>query len=106
MQGFLQRLGYTVEGFLNGTDALRCFESQPDRFKIVVTDLTLPDIPGHDLGLSMLKINPSVGILLCSGYPFEVGSLPVNVRTRVAHLQKPFLPKMLEKHVLDLLAKA
>ena len=44
-------------------------------------------------------------ILLCSGYPFELASLPKPVQGRFAVLQKPFLPKMLASAVEELAAR-
>lgn len=105
MQSFLQRLGYRVEAFATATEALRRFELTPDAFGAVITDLTLPDLPGQELGLAMLKINPAVYILLCSGYPFEIDSLPPDARRSFAHLQKPFLPKMLASKLEELLGR-
>jgi DNA-binding NtrC family response regulator len=72
---------------------------------LLVADLTLPDLPGQDMALRMLEENPELRILLCSGYPFAVDSLPAPVQKRFASLQKPFLPNMLAKAIEDLLQR-
>ena len=105
MQSFLERMGYRVEGFANATDAWKRFEADPTHFRVVVTDLTLPDIPGNELAIRVLRANPEVGVLLCSGYPFEAASLPEDIRSRFATLQKPFLPNMLTQNVEALLRR-
>jgi DNA-binding NtrC family response regulator len=103
MQAFLERLGYRVEGFGNAADALRRFESSPAGFDVLIADLTLPDMPGQELAISMFRANPSLRVLICSGYPFELGTLPDDMRPKAAVLQKPFVPKMLAKSIEDLL---
>ena len=42
----------------------------------MVADITLPDMPGSDMAVQMADRNPNIRILLCSGYPFAVDSLP------------------------------
>jgi len=52
----------------------------------------------------MLNLNPRTCILICSGYPFDLASLPVTFRQQIGFLQKPFTPKMLANAVEQLLA--
>ena len=102
---FLERSGYAVvASCANGEDAVREVRSDPAGIDVAVVDLTLPDIQGDQAALQMLALNPNLKILICSGYPYEVESLPAEHRGNFAHLQKPFLPKMLLDAVADLLA--
>ena len=103
MKAFLERIGYQIESFESGSDALKRFEADPGRFRVLVTDLSLADIPGQELAMTMARLNPLLRVLLCSGYPFAIESLPADVRWRFAMLEKPFLPKMLTEAVSDLL---
>ena len=103
MEMFLKKLGYAVEKRDRGGDAWSLFESDPDRFAVVVVDLSLPDKAGKDLAMKLVQSHSKVRILLCSGWPFEVRSLPEEVQPRFAVLQKPFLPKMLASAVEELL---
>lgn len=105
MQAYLQRLGYDVTGCPNATEALERFESGDPHYALVVADLSLPDMSGDTMALRMAQCNPDVKILLCSGYPFDIESLPPGVRERSAALQKPFLPNMLATEVEALLAR-
>jgi hypothetical protein len=54
------------------------------------------------MAVQMLVENPTLKVLLSSGYPFAVDSLPEPVQGRVAFLQKPYLPNMLVKAVEEL----
>ena len=105
METYLKRLQYTVEKAADATQAMYLFRQDPTRFQLVVADITLPDRKGDALALEFYALNPQIKILLCSGYPFEVDSLPVAIRSHFASLQKPWLPKMLASAIAELLAR-
>ena len=105
MQAFLGKVGYTVEPFVKATEALETFRERGADFQILVADLTMPDISGEVLAIEAARINTSVKVLLCSGYPFDVQAIPADLRDRFATLQKPFLPKMLTQSIEDLLKR-
>lgn len=106
MQAYLQRLGYEVTACPNATDGLSQMEANPGKYALVVADLSLPDMAGDAMAIRMAENNPALKVLLCSGYPFEVESLPASVRGRFSSLQKPFLPNMLAKEVEALLNRS
>jgi DNA-binding NtrC family response regulator len=103
MQHSLTRLGYEVNAHENGKSALAAFDGDPDGFHLLVADLTLSDIPGNELGLEMVRRNPNIRVLLCSGYPFDTESLPADVRHLFGSLQKPFLPNELARMIEGIL---
>ena len=65
---FLQRLGYQVTGHVDAAAALYDFQSRPNFFAAVVTDLSMPRMSGFDLASEILKLRPGVPILMTSGY--------------------------------------
>jgi DNA-binding NtrC family response regulator len=105
METYLTKLGYAVDSCMTGKDALRKFDEAADEFGVLVADLTLPDISGETVAAQMAERNPRLRVLLCSGYPFQLESLPAEIRGRFAVLQKPFLPNMLAGSIEKLLAK-
>lgn len=101
MSRFVAQLGYDVETASNGTQAWEAFSKNPSEFALVIADLTLPDVSGQELLNRMLQQNPSLRLLVCSGYPANTG---VFGNGAVAgFLQKPFLPRMLEAAVKELM---
>lgn len=104
MRVFLGRLGYQVETCPSALEALTHFQANPGQFQLVIADLTMPEMAGDKMALQMADMDPNVRVLLCSGYPYDVQSLAPGVRTRFGMLQKPFVPKMLESAVKELLA--
>lgn len=65
---FLQRLGYRVTGHIDAAAALYDFNSRPNDFAAVVTDLSMPRMSGFDLARELLKLRPDLPIILTSGY--------------------------------------
>lgn len=105
VQKYLTRLGYEVEACTGGGQAWQRFQSQPDRFSLVLADLTLDDMPGEELLGRILALRPRIPVLVCSGYPCNVEKLGAPSMSRVAFLQKPFLPKMLADALEGLLGQ-
>jgi CheY-like chemotaxis protein len=99
---FLGRLGYEVEPCRNSEGAWESYSAQPEAYALVLTDLTLPGMSGEEMARRILNLCPDARVLLCSGYPFDVGVFG-NSASRVAFLQKPFVPKMLEKCIRQLI---
>ena len=104
MEQYLRRLGYDVSACRGGREAWSLFEPQPAAYTLVVADITMPEMSGHELLRRMIQSNPGIGILICSGYPFDIATLPPAVHEQVGVLQKPFTPKMLSDAVESLLA--
>ena len=64
----LERLGYEVETKINPVKALELFRSGPDRFDLVITDMTMPQMTGKRLVKEILDIRADMPIILCTGY--------------------------------------
>jgi len=64
----LERLGYQVTSRTSSIEALEAFREQPDKFDIVITDMTMPNMTGDKLAGEMIKIRPDIPIILCSGF--------------------------------------
>lgn len=99
LKRYLERLGYEVDVAGNPKDALAQFETDPERYVCVLTDLALPGINGEELVERMRAKNPELRALISSGYPYEPRS------PRTLFLQKPYLPKMLAQTIEELLGR-
>ena len=64
----LERTGYTVEAVENSTDALELFKAFPDKYSLVITDLTMPHMTGIELAREIMAIRPDTPVILCTGY--------------------------------------
>ncbi len=66
--GILEDFGYTPVTFSNGADALEGFKKNPLGFDLIITDMTMPGMTGHEMAEKILEIRPKLPIILCSGY--------------------------------------
>ena len=64
----LERLGYHVETRTNGLEALELFRHDPEKFDLVITDMTMPHMTGEVLAEKMISIRPDIPIIMCTGY--------------------------------------
>jgi signal transduction histidine kinase/ActR/RegA family two-component response regulator len=64
----LSKFGYKVTLSSNGVEALKVFRSNKDRFDLVITDFTMPNMTGMELARKLLRIRPDLPIILCTGF--------------------------------------
>jgi PAS domain S-box-containing protein len=64
----LAELGYEPVGFSSSVAALEAFRDAPQRFDIVLTDETMPELVGTDLAREIRRLRPDIPIVLMSGY--------------------------------------
>jgi PAS domain S-box-containing protein len=63
----LERFGFDVVATQSSLEALETFRSQPERFDLVITDLTMPGMTGTELAQELLKLRPQLPIILSTG---------------------------------------
>ena len=64
----LERLGYHVTVRTSSIDALEAFRANPDKFDLVITDMTMPNMTGDKLAGEMIKIRSDMPVILCTGF--------------------------------------
>ena len=64
----LERLGYKVTSKTDSEEALEEFSARPDRFDLVITDMTMPKITGDRLARRLMDINPQIPVIMCTGF--------------------------------------
>ncbi len=52
--------------------ALELFRERLDRYDLVITDMTMPNMTGLQLAKEMLRIRPNIPIILCTGFSHTV----------------------------------
>jgi CheY-like chemotaxis protein len=61
-------LGYEPVGFSSSVAALDAFRAAPDRFAAVVTDESMPELPGTDMIAEFRQLRPRLPVILMSGH--------------------------------------
>ena len=64
----LERLGYKVTMCVDSSETLETFKSKPDMFDLVISDLSMPKMPGDRLASELLSIRPDIPIIICTGF--------------------------------------
>jgi PAS domain S-box-containing protein len=64
----MAELGYEAVGFASSTAALASFRATPQRFSIVVSDESMPELTGSELAREIRRLRPDIPIVLMSGY--------------------------------------
>jgi CheY-like chemotaxis protein len=102
---FLERLGYDVVTETSSREALALFTRQPDRFDLVITDMTMPGMTGEGLAQELRRIRPDIPIILCSGFSHYLNEEEAKAIGICAFLMKPFVLQDLAETVRTVLHK-
>ncbi|MBF0412809.1 MAG: response regulator [Desulfamplus sp.] len=101
----LESRGYEVLPFISGIAALKAFKQEPDKFNLIITDMTMPGMEGDQFAIEALKIRPDIPIILCTGYSDKISeekALQIGIKK---YVEKPLITKNLDiliREVLDL----
>ena len=68
MSHVLKRWGYDVFCSSNGKEALNAFLKNPNKFDLIITDLTMPVMTGENLCCEIKKIRPDLPVILYTGF--------------------------------------
>ena len=87
----LDLLGYEVEIRTSAVEALEAFRSNPHKFDLVITDLTMPQMTGMKLAKQMMQARPGMPIILCTGFSDQVDATQIAAAGIPAFLLKPLV---------------
>jgi PAS domain S-box-containing protein len=101
----LERLGYHVTARSSSTDALEAFQMQPDKFDLVITDLTMPNMTGDKLAKKLMAIRPDIPVILCTGFSEKMSKEKAESLGIKGFLMKPVVMKDLSGMIRKVLDK-
>ena len=90
-QQILERLGYHVTSKTDSQEALEEFAAQPDRFDLVITDMTMPKMTGDQLARRMMAIKPQIPVILCTGFNATISEEKALAMGIVKFVMKPIV---------------
>ena len=102
----LEGLGYSVEAFTDGEEALAYLKEHAWEFDIIISDMTMPGIDGEDLAERCRSIRPDIPIVIATGFSVDIsreraGSTGVNT-----YIMKPILKYELARTIRRILDMA
>jgi PAS domain S-box-containing protein len=99
----LESRGYRVFEAANGQTALTFAAAHPDPIHLIITDVVMPGLNGHELIQQLLPARPGIKVLYLSGYAQDAFSTPPAAEAQKTFLQKPFTLQSLARKVREIL---
>jgi PAS domain S-box-containing protein len=99
-------LGYAVEARTSSLEALALFEAMPDKFDLVISDMTMPQMTGDMLARELIKIRPDLPVILCTGFSENISKEKAATMGIKAFLMKPLRKEELAHTIRKVLDEA
>jgi PAS domain S-box-containing protein len=99
----LRQAGYDTLIATDGMEAANVFQDNSERISLVVLDVMMPNLNGHDALRRIRRLKPDVPALLCTGYDPETMGMDRESDLDVPLLQKPYEPDVLLDAVREVL---
>ncbi|MFC1841300.1 PAS domain S-box protein [Thermodesulfobacteriota bacterium] len=103
MQKSLERLGYKVTGRTSSVEALKAFRNNPEKFDLVITDMTMPNMTGEDLAKELMIIKSETPLILCTGFSNKIDEERTKEIGIRAFVMKPIIVSEIAKTIRDVL---
>ncbi|MDD5543407.1 MAG: PAS domain S-box protein [Acidobacteriia bacterium] len=101
----LEMKGYRVIEARDGVEAVAVAEQFPDEIHLLLTDVVMPRMSGHEAAQRLVGKRPSLKVLYMSGYPASSAPNLQEAFGEGRFLQKPFSPDSLSHQVREALAE-
>jgi CheY-like chemotaxis protein len=102
----LTSLGFHVTLARDGAEAVDLFVANPDWFRLVILDITMPRMDGLEAFAEVKRLRPAIPVILSSGYHPASAAQDLLDQGRAWFLPKPYPLRELRKVVLQAMAKA
>ncbi|MCB0061598.1 MAG: response regulator [Caldilineaceae bacterium] len=99
MSDILQADGYAVLQAANGQDGITAFRAHTDQINLVLLDMKMPGISGDETLQILHEIDPSLKVILSSGYTESEVDKHLRSAEIIAFLPKPFAMEQLREIV-------
>jgi len=101
----LELLGYKAVTRTSSVEAFELFQHDPNRFDLVITDMTMPNMTGEKLARKILAIRPDIPVILCTGYSEQINEPRAKELGIRAFVMKPLVMRDLSNKIRDVLDK-
>ncbi len=102
-QQMLERLGYQVVSYTDSIEALEAFQASPDKFDMVITDMTMPKMSGDKLSVELMNIRPDIPVLICTGFSGTISEESAMDTGIKGFLMKPIAYEELSQKIRELM---
>jgi len=102
----LEKLGFSVLTAASGKEALDIYRNNKDKISLVVLDMIMPGMGAGDTYDELEVIDPSIKVLLSSGYGVDQQTSEILKRGCKGFIQKPFNMQVLSEKIGEVLKQA
>lgn len=86
----LAEFGYQVITAVDGEDAVRLFKQHADQISLLLFDLVMPHLGGHEAYQQIIQIRPDIPVLFTTGYAPQVAEGKLTQEQIEQLLHKPY----------------
>ena len=101
----LESLGYRVTVYTSSLEALEDFRRRPHEFDLLITDNSMPRMPGLALAAEVTRTRPGLPVLMVSGYAENADPEVLRSSGVSATLRKPHTAEELGRAIEALLGQ-
>ena len=85
----LSDLGYQVTEETSSRKALEKVRQDPEFYDLLITDQTMPHLTGAELTTEVIKVNPNIAVIMCTGHSSVVSAKDALMLGISRYLYKP-----------------
>jgi PAS domain S-box-containing protein len=100
-QQMLERLGYHVTARTSSIEALEAFRAGSDRFDLVITDMTMPNMTGVQLSQKLIEIRSDIPVIICTGFSEKISAHKASSIGIRGYVMKPVIRSELAKKIRE-----
>jgi len=101
----LERLGYYVTARTSSVETLEPFRAAPDKFDLVITDATMPNMTGIQLAKKLLEIRSDIPLIICTGFSEKISEDKSEAMGIRGYVMKPVVKSELAKKIREALVR-
>ena len=95
----LESLGYKVTTRTSSAEALELFKAKPEKFDLVVTDMTMPNMTGDELAEELIALRSDIPVILCTGFSTRINKEKAQRMGIRALVMKPIVRREIAKTI-------
>ena len=87
----------------NPVEALKLFQSKPDEFDLVITDMTMPQMTGVKLSERLMDVRFDIPVIICTGHSYLIDEEKAKTLGIAAYVMKPIVMSGIAKTIRKVL---
>jgi CheY-like chemotaxis protein/two-component sensor histidine kinase len=102
-RNMLTKLGYQVVARTSSIEAIETFKANPEKFDLIISDMTMPNMTGDMLAEEITKIRSDIPIIICTGFSEQLSDAKITALGIKGLLMKPLTIRKLARTVRKVL---